>query len=160
MRYFAYGSNMHPEQMSARCPSARLVGLARLVDFRLAFTRESKVTYPGSGVADVVAAPGHIVWGALYSISEPDLGALDRLEGAGVAYAREAVEVIDGEGETISAVTYVVIRKSAREIAPSVEYMSRMIAGARACGLARDYLERLESTFRGTPAQEDRPPSA
>ena len=151
IRYFAYGSNMDPDQMGERCPSARLVGPARLIDFRLAFTRESEVTYPGSGVADVVAAPGSVVWGAVYSVDEADLGALDRLEGAGDAYAREQVDVVDEKGDTVAAVTYVVLRKSDREFRPTAEYMSRVIGGARACGLGRDYVELLESTCRGTP---------
>ena len=151
IRYFAYGSNMDPDQMGERCPSARLVGPARLVDFRLAFTRESKVTYPGSGVADVIAAPGSVVWGAVYSLDEADLEALDRLEGAGSAYAREQVDVVDEKGDTVPAVAYVVLRKSDRELRPTAEYMSRVIGGARACGLGRDYLELLESTFRGPP---------
>ena len=149
IRYFAYGSNMDPEQMSERCPSARLAGPAKLVDFRLAFTRESQVTYPGSGVADVVPAPGSVVWGAVYSISEVDLRRLDRLEGAGSAYAREQVDVVDEMGDTVSAVTYGVIHKSDREVQPSAEYVSRLIGGARACGLGGDYVELLESTCRG-----------
>ncbi len=149
IRYFAYGSNMDPDQMGERCPSARLLGPARLIDFRLAFTRESEVTFPGSGVADVVAAPGSVVWGAVYSIEEADLGALDRLEGAGIAYARKQVDVLDEKGGTIAAVTYAVIRKSDREFRPTAEYMSRVIGGARACGLSQDYVELLESTCRG-----------
>ena len=144
-RYFAYGSNMDPDQIGGRCPSARLVGPARLIDFRLAFTRESKVTFPGSGVADVVPAPGSVVWGAVYSMTEADLEALDRLEGAGTAYAREEVDVVDADGRIITAFTYVVIRKSEHEIRPSAEYMERVIAGARACGLSRDHIELLNS---------------
>ena len=151
IRYFAYGSNMDPDQMGERCPSARFVGPARLVDFRLAFTRESEVNYPGSGVADVLAAPGSVVWGAVYSVDDADLGALDRLEGAGVAYARKQVDVVDEKGDTVAAVTYVVVRKSDREFRPTAEYMSRVIGGARACGLGRDYVELLESTCRGVP---------
>ena len=151
IRYFAYGSNMDPDQMGERCPSARLVGPARLIDFRLAFTRESEVTYPGSGVADVLASPGCVVWGAIYSVDEAGLGALDRLEGNGIAYARKQVEVVDEKGDTVPAVTYVVIRKSDREFRPTAEYMSRVISGARACGLGRDYVELLESTCRGVP---------
>ena len=36
--YFAYGSNLDPEQMASRCPSARVAFLARLADHRLDFT--------------------------------------------------------------------------------------------------------------------------
>src|SRR5436309_7522291 len=37
MLYFAYGSNLDPEQMSARCPSHRVIGLAELKEHRLVF---------------------------------------------------------------------------------------------------------------------------
>ncbi len=151
-QYFAYGSNLHPEQMSERCPSARLVGPARLMDFRLAFTRESKVTYPGSGVADVVAEPGLVVWGAVYSISDEDLRALDRIEGAGEAYDRKDVIVVGRESGEISAVTYSVTQKADNEIPPSTEYITRVIDGARACGLHRDYIAFLTS-LRDPPAR-------
>ena len=58
---------------------------------------------------------------------------------------------MDGEGKSISAVTYTVIRKSDQEIRPSAEYMERVIAGARACGLSSDYVELLTS-IRDHPA--------
>ena len=98
-----------------------------------------------------MAAPGSVVWGAVYSVGEADLETLDRLEGAGVAYARKQVDVVDQEGDTVAAIAYVVARKSEREFRPTAEYMSRVIGGARACGLGRDYVELLETACRGTP---------
>jgi len=50
--YFGYGSNLDEERLHIHCPSARLVGIARLADHRLAFSIESKNTWHG-GVADV-----------------------------------------------------------------------------------------------------------
>ena len=70
MLYFAYGSNMDWDQMRTRCPSAAFVGIARLPDHRLAFTRFSKTRK--CGVADVVPAKGQSVWGAVFSIDERD----------------------------------------------------------------------------------------
>ena len=35
--YLAYGSNLNLEQMSRRCPTARVVGKAQLENYRLAF---------------------------------------------------------------------------------------------------------------------------
>ena len=42
MLYVAYGSNMDWEQMRARCPTARFVGIAELRDHELVFPRKSK----------------------------------------------------------------------------------------------------------------------
>jgi len=61
--YFAYGRNMSAAAIDAACPGNRFLGPAELRDHRLAFTRRSLRT--GTGVADVLAAPGHSVWGAL-----------------------------------------------------------------------------------------------
>ena len=58
--YFAYASNMAPEVITRLCPRARYLGVARLTDHRLAFTRRSVRT--GTGVADIVPAPGKTVW--------------------------------------------------------------------------------------------------
>ncbi len=79
MLYFAYGSNMDWAQMRERCPSARFVGVARLPDHRLAFTRES--VHWGSGVADALRESGRKLWGVVYEITDSDVGRLDRSEG-------------------------------------------------------------------------------
>jgi hypothetical protein len=54
------------------------LGAARLADHRLAFTRRSVKT--GTGVADIVPAPGETVWGALYELGDGELAAIDRKE--------------------------------------------------------------------------------
>lgn len=144
-RYFAYGSNMHPDEMGRRCASARLLGRARLTDHRLAFTRRSVRNYPGSGVADVVVAPGHTVWGALYAVDDGDLAALDHKEAAGQAYERVPVAVIGPEGTTEQAIAYTVIHKAHPEVPPSPIYVGHLVAGARACRLPENYVGFLES---------------
>jgi len=52
MLYFAYGSNMDWNQIRGRCPSASFLGIAVLLDHRLAFSRYS--TTRNCGVADAV----------------------------------------------------------------------------------------------------------
>lgn len=144
-RYFAYGSNMHPEEMSRWCSSARLLGTARLSEYRLAFTRTSVRNYPGSGVADLVAAPGQTVWGALYEISDQDLEVLDRKEAAGQAYEQVVVSVVGSDGTPTEAIAYAVIEKADPEVAPSQTYLGHVIEGARACELPDGYVTLLEA---------------
>lgn len=107
-RYFAYGSNLDDAEIRAARPS--YLGPARLDDHRLAFTRRSVRT--GTGVADVVPAPGESVWGALYELDEGGVEILDCKEGAGWAYVRRPQEVTTIEGQKVDAFTYTVLRRS------------------------------------------------
>ena len=50
--YFGYGSNLDVDRLRMHCPSAQFVSIARLADFRLAFSIESKHTWLG-GVGDM-----------------------------------------------------------------------------------------------------------
>ena len=77
--YFAYASNMASEVIARLSPRHRYLGVACLADYRLAFTRRS--VKGGTGVADIVWAPGEQVWGVLYEIAEDELAAIDREEG-------------------------------------------------------------------------------
>ena len=78
MLYFAYGSNLDPEQMQFRCPGAKAVGLAALRDHRLAFPLYSNAW--GGGVSSVQLAHGDTVWGMLFDLTEQHLQTLDGYE--------------------------------------------------------------------------------
>jgi gamma-glutamylcyclotransferase len=89
MFYFAYGSNMDWDQMRERCPSSTFVGVARLPNHSLAFSRKS--IKRGCGVADVVATIGHDVWGVVYRIGDSeDQERLDKREGVPTAYVERS----------------------------------------------------------------------
>lgn len=150
MLYFAYGSNMHSTQIRERCPSAKLIGKARLDNYRLAFTRKSVKNWPGCGVADVLPAQGKFVWGALFEIADQDIPALDKMEGyrpgrATNAYKRIAVTVLkDGDpaGET-SAQTYVVCEPVEPNLHPHPDYLARIISGAEWIKAPAEYIAEL-----------------
>jgi gamma-glutamylcyclotransferase (GGCT)/AIG2-like uncharacterized protein YtfP len=88
MLYFAYGSNMDWTQMRERRPSAQFVAVARLPEYRLAFTRRS--INRGCGVSDVVADKKESVWGVVFDIQETDIALLDKSEGYQPGRKREA----------------------------------------------------------------------
>jgi gamma-glutamylcyclotransferase len=138
--YFAYGSNIDDLLLDGR--HARFLGVARLDDHRLAFTRRS--VRSGMGVADVIAAPGESVWGALYELRPTDAAVLDRKEGAGWAYVRQPTQVRTVDGSAVDAFIYTVLHKEAREIPPSYTYLSRLVEGARKRGLPDTYIRELE----------------
>ena len=141
--YFAYGRNMGAQAMQRACPGHRFLGPAQLGDHRLAFTRRSLRT--GTGVADVVAAPGQRVWGALYELlGDAELAALDQKEGNGWAYERREVRVLLA-GEQHEAFLYAVIAPHAPHVAPSPEYVGALLDGGRERGLPAAYLAALRA---------------
>src|ERR1700692_2844193 len=91
--YFAYGSNMLPARLSARCRSARVVGKGIAQDFALEFSKPSK---DNSGKATLVNAQGATVPGVVYEIEAAERDALDRHEGLGSGYRRDDNFVVEG----------------------------------------------------------------
>ena len=154
MLYFAYGSNMEPEQMQARCPGHKVVGLAELRDHRLTFPRHSHSW--GGGVASVAVAHSESVWGVVYELTPEHLAQLDVYEGwkgegnAHNVYDRETVAVHltradDGSfPRKLHALIYVA--RAANPGPPSERYLEALVRGARHHKLPSDYVARLKAT--------------
>ena len=143
MKYFAYGSNMAGAVMDAVCAEHRFLGPARLPGYRLAFMRRSVRT--GTGVADIVPDPHGSVWGALYELERERLGALDRKETLGSAYAHLDVVVLTEDGASHRAMAYSVIAKEPVEVRPSLAYVQGLVQGARERSLPEDYVASLQA---------------
>jgi hypothetical protein len=151
MLYFAYGSNLDPDQMRTRCPESRVVGLAALPDHRLTFPLHSESW--GGGAAGVSHAHGSTVWGVLYELSESDLASLDRHEGwKGPGdhhnlYDRELATVEltradDGSvPRRVRATTY--FARTLNPTPPSRRYLDAVLKGARHHRLPPEYIEWL-----------------
>ena len=73
MLYFAYGSNLHHEQMKKRCSGCKYLKKHILQDYRLTFRSELCV-------ADIEYKKGSSVQGALFEITEKDETCLDKYE--------------------------------------------------------------------------------
>jgi len=127
VKYFAYGSNMSPTVMTRVCPTHKVLGAAKLIDQRLAFTRRSVKS--GSGVADIVPAPSMAVWGVVYEVDEKEISSLDKKEGVGFAYARQEIEVVLASKRIKRAITYSVVSKESKEVPPSPEYLGLLLDG-------------------------------
>ena len=69
--YFAYGSNMDPEQMLTRCPRARSVGRGRI--------RHRRFVINSRGVATISPERDAKTWGGVWAISAAEEAALDRI---------------------------------------------------------------------------------
>ncbi|MEI4471610.1 gamma-glutamylcyclotransferase family protein [Frigidibacter sp. MR17.24] len=128
--YFAYGSNLLPARLVARCPGARAIGVAELPDNRLDF---SKPGADGSGKATIRHQPGAATPGAVYDLPEAELPVLDAFEGLGRGYGRERV-VLRTDGGPVEAWTYRAIEVAAL---PAFDwYLGLCLAGRAAQGLA------------------------
>jgi gamma-glutamylcyclotransferase (GGCT)/AIG2-like uncharacterized protein YtfP len=151
MLYFAFGSNLDPEQMQSRCPGGIVVGLAALRDHRLAFPLYSNAW--GCGVSSIQPAHGDTVWGMLYELTEAHIASLDRFEefrGPGDqhnVYDREQVTVElvrpdDGSiPRRVRAWTYVA--RPSNPSPPSRRYLDAILRGARHHRLPEEYIAKL-----------------
>ncbi|MGE3961015.1 MAG: gamma-glutamylcyclotransferase [Dehalococcoidia bacterium] len=145
--YFAYGSNLDEARLRMHAPSARLVSIARLEGYRLAFSIESKRSWLG-GVGDILASPGDEVWGALWVLAPEESHPLDEQEGLfrdPPAYRRLTVEVTTPAGDAVRCRTYQVAAPDPEGFLPSPAYRETILRGARALGLPDAYLQRLEA---------------
>jgi len=149
MLYFAYGSNMDWDQIRERCPSARFLGIAVLLDHRLAFSRYSSSSTRKCGVADAVKYEGKQVWGVVYDIDERDIGNLDKKEGFQLgrrnnSYQREQRHVfLDGNQEKPLAVGIYFATPQPGPHLPSQKYKDLILSGAKYWHLPKDYIRDI-----------------
>ena len=94
MLYAAYGSNLHPARLRARVPSAKLLGTAAVAGLAVRFDKRGR---DGSAKCNVVERDGE-VYVAVYEVHREHKRWLDRIEGLGVGYRCEVLDVI-GYGE-------------------------------------------------------------
>ncbi|HEX9236553.1 MAG TPA: gamma-glutamylcyclotransferase family protein [Actinomycetota bacterium] len=143
--YFAYGSNMDPNHMTSRVPSAQLVGPARLDGFRLEFNVYS--TEWEGGAANLELDQGSHVWGVLWEIPEEETPGLDAFQGHPTFFRREDVVAEGPEGPMI-AWTYRVAHQERAYVRPTDEYLNRLISAIRQHGLPPEALDEVDRAAR------------
>ena len=127
--------------MRKRCRSARILGVARLLGYRLGFTRYSS-GWEG-GVADVILEPGAEVWGLLYEIDDDDLMELDGYESYPNAYTRFQVSVQIGTRFFDGTWVYSVVDK-VTFVPPTAKYLDILIEAAARWKFSGSYSEQLK----------------
>jgi gamma-glutamylcyclotransferase (GGCT)/AIG2-like uncharacterized protein YtfP len=137
--YFAYGSNMNPNQMYERIGREITPKLALLKNYELIFPRKSIIQK--GGVASIIEKMGEVVYGVIYELNDNEMEKLDKYEGKGYAYDRININVLK-DNEEISCETY--IAKKEGDFLPSEEYLKKIITGAKINNLPSEYLEKLE----------------
>ncbi len=142
VKYFAYGSNLLPERLRRRAPSARVVGPAVLEGYCLRFHKRGA---DQSGKCDAFRTGDrrdHVL-GVIYELAETDRPVLDRIEGPG--YATVQIKVSVGR-DVMRAFTY--IAKPAHidaTLIPLDWYREFVLAGARRHGLDEAYVRSIEA---------------
>lgn len=127
-------------RLRARAPSARPVGIGRLVGHKLEWHKRSR---DGSGKCDAArGSTAHAVWGVFFEIRLAEKGLLDRVEGLHCGYEEKPVWIAVGSG-VATAVLYYATDIGAG-LRPYQWYKELVLAGAREHGLPADYLAELE----------------
>jgi gamma-glutamylcyclotransferase len=154
MHYFSYASNLDPDQMLARAPGHRVIGLAELRDHRLTFPRYSARW--GGGTSSVQSHHGESVWGVLFEVSDEDLASLDRHEGfRGPGNQHNEYDRVDvfveltrpDDGSVprrVRAAIY--IARAENPQPPSRRYLDAILRGAAHHRLPEDYVAQLRRT--------------
>ena len=128
MLYFAYGSNLHQQQMKKRCPGCKFLKKYILQDYQLTFRSDACV-------ADIDYKKGSNVQGALYEITERDESSLDKYEDFPILYKKIFFKC---EGRDVMA--YSMEKKSPFKY-PSIRYLNIIKQGYKDCGLDPKFLD-------------------
>jgi gamma-glutamylcyclotransferase (GGCT)/AIG2-like uncharacterized protein YtfP len=140
---------MNWDQMKQRCPSARFLGIAVLLDRRLAFSRYSSSSTRKCGVADAVEYEGNQVWGVVYDIDEQDIGNLDKNEGFQPgskknSYQREQRHVfLEGRRKKPLAVAIYFATPQPGVHLPNQKYKDLILSGAKYWHLPDKYIRDI-----------------
>ncbi len=129
--YVAYGSNLHLAQMARRCPDAKVYGSGVIKNYRLAFYH----------VASILPEPGAEVPVGVWTISPQDEKNLDRYEGFPHLYRKENIKVVMENGETVTAMVYI-MNRDGMESYPDDSYYNTIYTGYRSFSLDTEYLEK------------------
>ena len=129
MLYFAYGSNLHHNQMKRRCKDSIYIKKINLKNFRLTFRSKYRA-------ADIEPKKNSIVPGGLFEISRSDEKKLDVYEDFPILYKKYYFSYY---GKKV--MTYTMVKKTLFKF-PTERYLSIVKRGYKDCNLDEKYLIR------------------
>lgn len=139
--YAAYGSNMDPQQMSARAPHSPLRGAGYLPGWRLTFGGE-ELGWEGA-LATLVEDPDNAVFVVLYDVTDADERDLDEWEGAaGGLYRKLRVRVQTLDGAPLA---WIYVLDAYEGGLPSARYLGILADAAETAGAPNDYVAELRA---------------
>lgn len=137
--YAAYGTNLDPARMGARCPHSPLQGTGWLTGWRLTFGGEEH-GWDGS-LATIVPDPFEQVFVAVYDVTGEDEAILDGWEGADTGlYRKTRVRVSTLTGELV---VWAYVLDAYEGGLPSASYLGVLANAAEAADAPADYVQAL-----------------
>lgn len=121
--YFAYGSNMHIQQMALRCPTAQRIGTGVIRDYRLLFRGRT-----GGAVATIEPIEGSFVPVSIWTIGAADERSLDQYEGFPTLYNKQEFEADMGGGNVLKGMAYIMVKNYPVAL-PSEHYFNVILDG-------------------------------
>ena len=131
--YFAYGSNLWPEQLRSRCATATTDGRASLTGWAVAY---DKPGMDGTAKMNLRPSPESVALGVVYEIEDRER---DALEASEPGYTPFVTVVALDSGDEVNALTFAFEPKGT-DAQPSDWYVATVLAGARRHGLDPDYV--------------------
>ncbi len=151
IRYFAYGSNLHPERLGRRLGRSLLPECgAVLVGYSLRFHKRSFKDGSGKCNAFKTSDPFNVVHGAIYRLSRDEKSKLDICEGLGFGYNEADVAVRismpgKGAGAYERAVAYVAAPSHIDTTLSAYDwYRGYVLSGAVYHGFPEGYIEQIK----------------
>lgn len=132
--YIAYGSNLNMQQMSRRCPDAKLVGTGMINNYELVF-RGSRY----SAVATVEPKSGSKVPVGIWEISDKDERSLDVYEGFPRLYVKKTMHIFQ---DNIKHEAMLYVMNDGYDYGkPNNRYYHTILQGYKDCHLDSRYLK-------------------
>ncbi len=139
--YAAYGSNLDPARMSARCPHSPLRGTGWVTGWRLTFGGEDH-GWDGA-LPTIVEDQLDQVFVAIYDVTDEDVTHLDMLESADTGlYRKIRVRVSTLTGEELA---WVYVLDAYEGGLPSASYLGILADAAAAADAPEDYVKALRT---------------
>ncbi|MPN47882.1 hypothetical protein SDC9_195486 [bioreactor metagenome] len=132
--FAAYGVGLNRIEMAKHCPTAKLLGMSELKNYKIAFRGGN-----ASAVATIKKAKGCSVPALLWEISTQDKTALDRWIGMPDLY-RQITAKVRLNGAAMDAYAYILIGNKPHN-RPSAFYYSTLLEGYRAAGFDAEILK-------------------
>ena len=126
--YFAYGSNLHHQQMKRRCPKCKFIKRLVLNNFQLTFRNKG-------GWADIEKRVNKKVYGGLYAISKYAESRLDKYEDYPIVYKKMYFKY-----NKKKVMTYTMVRKT-KFNQPTTRYLNIIKQGYKDCKISMKSLD-------------------
>lgn len=144
LKYFAYGSNLHPVRLMQRVPESEFLCRAIVPGFRLYFHKRSS---DGSGKCNIFYSGNNddIVHGAIYQMPVDSQKILDRYEGVGYGYEVQTIEVTSDD-QAHEAFAYVAHQSHIDDLLqPYHWYKELVLRGAEHLDMPEHYIRSIKA---------------